>query len=225
MVEIGLPSSRVHLIPNGLDTQIFRPTTGPDREQARARLGLDASPLVVTVCRLSPEKKLPGLLEAWARIRPAHPEARLAIVGDGSEMPGLRKQAERLGLGGSLLLPGNCSDPESWYFAGDMYVLCSSHEGLSNSLIEALCCGLPIVSTRVSGSEDILAAVDVGLLVPVDDEDALGDAISELLADPERARACGRRAGEYGTAHYSLASVTEQVERLYAGVTGINPAP
>jgi glycosyltransferase involved in cell wall biosynthesis len=179
---------------------------------------LGDSPLVVTVCQLRPEKNLPELLEAWARVRLSQPRARLAIVGDGTEMAGLKAQAERLGLGDSLLLPGNSPEPRAWYWAADIFVLSSSFEGLSNSLMEALCCGLAIVSTRVSGSEDIVEAADVGILVPVDDSAALGAALAELLADPDRVRASGLRAADYGAQHFSLESVSASVERLYAAL-------
>ncbi len=216
MVGIGLDASRVHLIPNGLDTEAFAPPSVESRAQARLKLQLDDSPLVLTVCQMRPEKCLPLLLDAWVRVRRRIPEARLAIVGDGNEMSKLREQAERLNLDSSLLLPGRSSDPRPWYQAADLYVLSSVNEGLSNSLMEALSSGLPVVSTRVSGSEDIVEAADTGLLVPVNDEAAMGEAIFELLDDPERAKACGIRASEYATSHFRLESVAEKVAKLYS---------
>ena len=222
---LGLAPARIHLIPNGLDTEVFCPPTAEARANARAMWRLGDSPLVVTVCQLRPEKNLPGLLEAWAGVRRSQPPARLAIVGDGTEMAGLKAQAERLGLGDSLLLPGNSPEPQAWYRAADIFVLSSSFEGLSNSLMEALCCGLAIVSTRVSGSEDIVEAADVGILVPVDDSAALGAALAELLADPDRVRASGLRAADYGAQHFSLESVSASVERLYAALAPTRSHP
>ncbi|MCS5635821.1 MAG: glycosyltransferase family 4 protein, partial [Myxococcota bacterium] len=143
IMELGLAADRVHLIPNGLDTGAFVPASGPARSDARRALGLGDEPLALTVCRMRPEKNLPLLLEAWQRVQPRLPAARLAIVGDGAGMAELKALAERLGLGPGVLLPGASSDPRTWYAAADLYLLSSTNEGLSNSLMEALSCGLP----------------------------------------------------------------------------------
>ncbi|MDP7572521.1 MAG: glycosyltransferase, partial [Myxococcota bacterium] len=82
--------------------------------------------------------------------------------------------------------------------------------------MEALSCGLPVVSTRVSGSEDIVEAADVGVLVPVGDREALGAALADLLADSAGQKARGARAREYALSHFSLESVADRVEQLYA---------
>ena len=219
MIELGLDAARVHLIPNGLDTQAFQPASPDARSQARGELGLGDEPLALTVCRMRPEKNLPLLLEAWPHVRARLPAARLAIVGDGAGMAGLKALAEKLDLGSALLLPGAAGDPRPWYAAADLYVLSSTNEGLSNSLMEALSCGLPMVSTRVSGSEDVVGASDVGVLVPLDDAPALAEAASDMLGAPDRRAACGERARAYAEAHFSLASVADQVETLYASLT------
>ncbi len=224
IVDLGLAPSRVHLISNGLDVEAFQPASPARRDESRAQLEIPAdAPLVVIVCRMRPEKDLPGLLDAWAIVRARAPAAHLAIVGDGvdggNQMAALEEQAARLGLGASLLLPGSSLDPRPWYAAADLYVLSSINEGLSNSLMEALSCGLPVVSTRVSGSEDIVEAADVGVLVPVGDAEALGAALADLLADSDGQKARGARAREYALSHFSLESVADRVEQLYAALT------
>ncbi|MDE0887228.1 MAG: glycosyltransferase family 4 protein [Myxococcota bacterium] len=223
IVDLGLPASRIRLIPNGLDTQTFQPASATTREHARRELGIPADArLAITVCRMRPEKGLPGLLDAWARVHGRVPNARLAIVGDGvddgAQMANLQNRAARLELGASLALPGASLDPRPWYAAADLYVLSSINEGLSNSLMEALSCGLPVVSTRVSGSEDILEASDVGLLVPVGDAEALAKALTEVLGDSGDRRARGERASAYAEAHFSLVSVADEVEAFYSDV-------
>jgi glycosyltransferase involved in cell wall biosynthesis len=223
IMELGLAADRVHLIPNGLDTGAFAPVSERARSDARRELGLGDEPLALTVCRMRPEKNLPLLLEAWQRVQTRLPAARLAIVGDGPGMADLKARAEHLGLGAGLLLPGASSDPRPWYAAADLYLLSSTNEGLSNSLMEALSSGLPMVSTRVSGSEDVVAAADVGLLVPLDDAQALAEAAAEMLGAPERARACGMRARAYAEAHFSLVSVADQIEALYGSLVRARP--
>jgi len=220
IIDLGLDASRVHLIPNGLDTEFFVPASPQARSDARRELGLGEGLLALTVCRIRPEKNLPLLVEAWKRVEARLPGVRLAIVGDGDGMVGLKALVERLGIGPSVLLPGASSDPRVWYAAADLYLLSSISEGLSNSLMEALSCGLPMVSTRVSGSEDVVEAADVGLLVPLDDALALADAAAEMLEAPDRLEACGERARAYAEAHFSVTSVADKVEGLYASLTG-----
>ena len=225
IVELGLDAARVHLIPNGLDIRAFEPVSAKARSEARRELGLGDGPLAITVCRMRPEKNLSLLLEAWQRVQSRLPAARLAIVGDGDGMAGLKSLAKNLDLGPGLLLPGASSDPRAWYAAADLYLLSSTNEGLSNSLMEALSCGLPMVSTRVSGSEDVVAAADIGLLVPLDDAPALADAATEMLGAPERLEACGVRARAYAEAHFSMSSVADRVEGLYASLAGGGARP
>ncbi|HIG01123.1 MAG TPA: glycosyltransferase family 1 protein [Myxococcales bacterium] len=215
VIELGLVADRVHLIPNGLDTRAFVPALGGARSDARRQLGLGDEPLAITVCHIRPEKNLPMLLDAWKRVQTLLPAARLIIVGDGPGMTDLKDRVERLGLQGAVLLPGAYPDPRPWYAVADLFVLSSANEGLSNSLMEALSSGLPMVSTRVSGSEDVIAAADIGLLVPLDDAQALGEAAAEILGSPERALKCGVRAREYAEANYSLTAVADKVEALY----------
>jgi glycosyltransferase involved in cell wall biosynthesis len=94
----------------------------------------------------------------------------------------------------------------------------SHHEGLSNSLLEAMSCGLPIVSTRVSGSEEILSQVDAGELVDVGDINGLAVAIRCLLLDASRRAACGARARAFVNASYSMRSVARAMIQLYERV-------
>jgi glycosyltransferase involved in cell wall biosynthesis len=110
---------------------------------------------------------------------------------------------------------GEQSDVMSWYQVADVFVLSSHYEGLSNSLLEAMSCGLPVASTRVSGSEDIFADVDVGEIVVPGDAQAMALSLSRLLADPARRTECGIRARTYAKEKYSISSVAKNTSALY----------
>jgi len=217
-LALGIPAGRVHVIPNGLDTARFRPPTREEREAARQQLDLGPELLAITVCRISPEKDLFLMLDAWRKLQESSVRlgpATLAIVGGGPLFDAVKQYAVRSGLDASIRMPGDAADPLPWYHAADLYLLSSRSEGLSNSLMEALACGLAFVSTQVSGSEDILAETDAGEGVPVGDVDAFSSALSRLAQDPERRASCAGRGRAHAERHYSLQSVSTAVEALY----------
>ena len=184
-VRFGIPAQRIHLIPNGLNGREFRPASG---RKSATRLGgcwdWSANGLVLYVGRLSAEKNPLGLLDAWAAVDTKVREgALLALVGDGPELDRVQAKAQAPNLAGSVHLAGYCSDVATWYRAADVYVIPSHREGLSNSMIEALASGLPVISTRVSGSSILLESPAAGLVVAVDDVEKLAGAIENLLRD------------------------------------------
>ena len=210
--EFGIPRERLHRVPNGIDTALFRPLPAAEREALRARLGVAGRNIALYVGRLSPEKNPLGLLEAWALLGPP-PGALLALAGEGPERDAVAVRAAP--LGDAVRVLGPVADPLAWYQAADLFVLPSIYEGLSNALLEALACGLPVVSTPVSGSEDIFSTADVGVLVPGSNPESLAGGLAALLADPARRARCGGAAREIALAHYSIASVAERVEVIY----------
>jgi glycosyltransferase involved in cell wall biosynthesis len=171
--------------------------------------------LVLFCGRLSAEKNPDGLIQAWRSLHAENPDAELAIVGEGPLKDRISELARVPELGGSVSVVGSQEDVLPWYRAADLFVLPSHHEGLSNSLIEAMSCELPIVSTRVSGSSEIISRVDVGELVDVDDMDALAKAIGRMLRDPVRRQRCGKNARALVQEEFSIEAVAAATVALY----------
>ncbi|HYJ78786.1 MAG TPA: glycosyltransferase family 4 protein, partial [Longimicrobiaceae bacterium] len=216
--DFGIPAERIHFLPNGIDTLAFRPAAPDERAALRRALGVEGDgPLVLYVGRLSPEKGPSVLLDAWERVAATAPGARLALVGGGPEAAGLRARLAGSPAASSVHLHGPDHDTARWFRAADLFVLPSLREGLSNALLEALGCGLPVVSTRVSGSVDAFAAADLGELATPGDAAGLAAALSRLLADPGRRLACGAAARELAVREYALERVVDRLERIYAG--------
>ena len=216
----GIVRQKIHRIPNALDVERFRPPTEDERTQARKSLGLREGFVAVNVCRLTAQKNHALLIDAWADGFASQENALLGILGDGPLKERLRDQIGQRGVDQSIRLLGQVSDPLTWYWAADLFVLSSDVEGLSNSLMEALCCGLPIVSTRVSGSEDVLEASSVGRLVEPGDRLALQTALREMLLDAAGRAQCGEAARTYAEARYALPVVVAQTLKLYSGLLG-----
>lgn len=151
--------------------------------------------LILAVGRLSREKGFDLLLEAFKNVVAEFPEWRLEIRGEGPLRGELEDLRDTLGLQDRVSLPGIISEIHHCYIQADIFVLSSRFEGFPNALCEAMAHGLPVVATSCSGGvREIIKAGENGLLVPPEDVDALGRALSSLVANPELRKALGERA-------------------------------
>jgi glycosyltransferase involved in cell wall biosynthesis len=213
--RFGIAQDRNRFIPNGIDTNFFKPCDMHEKEALKSRLGLRRSLTVLYSGRLSPVKNPEGLIEAWHTIYREMPNAELVLIGEGPLQKTLEDRVTALGLNASVRFAGLQSEVLSWYQAADIFVLPSHREGLSNSLLEAMSCGLPVVSTRVSGSTGIFAGSDVGELVEVGDSPGLVTGLRCLLTDPARRATCSLRARDYASTTFSIQAVAEKTLALY----------
>jgi glycosyltransferase involved in cell wall biosynthesis len=215
-IGLGIAADRIHDIPNGVDGVQFAPALAAAREAARRQLGLGGERVVLYVGRMSPEKNLSGLLDAWQLVaRDDRGRARLVLVGDGPDHARIRRNAADPRLAGTVHLAGQRDDVETWYRAADVFVLASHFEGLSNAMVEAMASGLPVVSTRVSGSAILVEPPASGLVVDPGDPAALAGALRDLLARDDVRDELGRNARRKFEARFSLDSVSRQTIELY----------
>jgi glycosyltransferase involved in cell wall biosynthesis len=215
----GIPSSRIHVIHNGVDGHQFPPALPEERVSARLSLNLVCERLVLYVGRLSPEKNPLGLLDAWAAVdTKARENALLALVGDGPAWNHVYTRAQQLNPAAEVYLAGQQSDVATWYRAADIYVIPSHLEGLSNTMIEALASGLPVISTRVSGSSVLLESPVAGFVVNIGDKDQLAGAIECLLRDEDLRKRFGKNARLTFEMRFSLESIVKRTIILYNNV-------
>lgn len=211
-------TARLAVIPNCVDTARFRPSAAL-RAAARLRLGLPSGALLLgSAARLAEQKRPQLLLALLAALLPRFPHLYLVLIGDGPLEAGLRRQAERDGLGGRVLFAGFQRDVEQWLPALDLHLLLSRNEGFGIATIEAMACGVPAVGSEVPGTADVLRGSAGGLLVPADDAAATAAGVAALLADPPRRARMGRLARAEVEAKYALALVGEQVAAFYRGL-------
>ena len=188
MRGLQLDPGRLHVMRNGVDSERFSPRP---MAQMRTELGLTGAPLMLTVGNLHEHKGQRLVIEAFALLRAAHPQARLVVVGDGPDSGWLRARAATLGLAHHISFAGQVPNAElaRWYSAADVLVLASSREGWPNVLLEAMACGTPVVATAVGGIPEVVQSVEVGRLVTERSAPALSAAVSALLASaPDRGR-------------------------------------
>jgi len=181
--ELRLPAEIFNVVTNGVDTQRWAPSK--DRAAVRRRLGLPADRTVIlSVGNLKPVKGHHVLLEAVGSLGYYAGRTTFVVVG-GDYMDGRLQQwtDERLG-GCDVRFVGQQGDVLPWYQAADVFVLPSKWEGLSNALLEAMACGLPVIATDVGGNRDVIRHGQTGLLVRPDDPMSLCAAIRLMVEDP-----------------------------------------
>ncbi len=215
----GYPSHLLTVIPNGFDTTRFRPDEEARLRQRRA-WGVDATtPLIGLVARLDPVKDHSTFLRAAALVVREHPEARLVCVGGGPDpyRAALKDLSHTLGLDEHVFWAGEQSDMPAVYNALDCVVSTSISEGFSNSLGEAMACGVPCVATDVGDARALLG--DTGSLVPAGDVTAIAAALHALLdLPPADLRELGASARERIVRNYSVDNL---VERTTAAITNL----
>lgn len=172
---------------------IYNPIIMPSELLGRA-LQTPKENLFVSVGRLEPQKNQEMLIRAFARFCDNHPEYRLTIYGEGSLRNELERLISNLGLQEKVMLPGSCKDVWQKLLKAKAFLLPSNAEGMSNALIEAMCLGLPVVSTKVSGSTDLIADGVNGYLIELNDEDALESRMEAIVDNEEEMKSVGQNA-------------------------------
>lgn len=214
----GIPQERIFRLANGVDCSRFSPRPEPAGGDPERRAGTGGTALWVG--RLSAEKGLDLLLDAWAIASPQLPAWRLRIVGDGPLMKELAARQGREPMGGTIDFLGHRAEVLDEYLSADLFLLSSYREGLSNTTLEAMACGLPVVATAVSGMEELLQGPEAGVIVPIGDATAMAGALVRLARDPERRHDLGSCARAKVVARYDLPKVAREYEALYRRLAG-----
>jgi glycosyltransferase involved in cell wall biosynthesis len=203
------------VISNGVDLEQFTAAGENERRDARHRLGLDETPLVVCVGRLCRQKGQDVLLDAWPTVLGRTRGARLALIGDGPDRSALESRRVR-----GVVFEGFRRDLEDWLAAADVVVLPSRWEGMALTMLAAMARERCVVATDVSGAREALGS-DAGAVVPVEDPRVLAGALAERLLDPTLAAAEGTaaraRVAERYDARRAVATIAELYAELLAG--------
>ena len=216
---IDVPSGRLHLIANGVDTTRFRPRHDAEPIPHDFPFTRPGHYVIGSVGRLEPIKNPLLLVDAFIRLAalPEHASVRLAIVGDGPLRDQILLRMQQAGFADRLWLPGSRADIAEILRSFDCFVLPSLAEGTSCTLQEAMASGLTILATDVGGNAALLEQGRLGQLVPSADVAAMQLALSSLCSATE-ASAKGLQARELVVRQYGLDTMLQRYAHLFSGV-------
>jgi glycosyltransferase involved in cell wall biosynthesis len=227
LVADGYSAANITVIRNGLDMARF-PICEPNLA-LRQELGVPpAAPLVAMLSRLDPQKGVEDFLDAAAQVAARVEDAHFLIIGDNAltSRLGYRQELEaraaRLGLANRVVFTGFRLDVPGLLSQVAVSVLPSLSEGLSNTLLESMAAGVPVVATRIGGNPEVVEDGATGWLVPPRDPEALAQAITSILQDRGRAASFGGRARERVAERFSLQRMVRETESFYERALALN---
>ncbi len=210
----SVSSERFKTIINGVDTIKFSPNK--NQQRLKKQLGIGPDQLIIgSVGRLVPLKNYPSLIRAISLMVKQFPQLMLLLAGDGPEKESLEKLIVKLNLTEHIRLLGQREDIADLMNLYDIFVLPSRCEGLSNTLLEAMSCGTPVLAADVGGNGEIIAEGTSGYLYPTDDSDALAKHLTCLLLNTSLREDLGRQARKHIEDNFSLETMVNNYENTY----------
>jgi sugar transferase (PEP-CTERM/EpsH1 system associated) len=212
--KYGVPARKVQWIPNGVDTERFRPRA--DKIDCRRMFGLPENCQIIgSVGRLDALKNYEVLVAAFAKLAPKIPDLHLALLGKGPAEQNLRSMAEESGVSNRIFFLGHKPDPENFLAALDIFVLPSKFEGMSNVVLEAMASGLPVICADLPCHHEVFEAGKEGVLVSPCTVDNFAQQLEVLCRDKDRRRELGSYAREKILARFSITRMVSDYEQLY----------
>jgi glycosyltransferase involved in cell wall biosynthesis len=204
-----LPSGHIVCLPNGVDLSRFRPRSEGERKTDEFVIG--------TIARFDAIKNLPCLIRAFERMLQARPQlkARLVLVGGGPELELLSQLARQGAAPNQVDFVSETATPEDWYPRFDVFANTSYSEGMSNSVLEAMACGLPIVASAIAGNLCWLHEGGNALFFPSDDDATLAAHLLRLATEPGLARRMGAENLRRVHAEYDNSRFLQRYDALY----------
>jgi sugar transferase (PEP-CTERM/EpsH1 system associated) len=210
----GVPPDKIQHIPNGVDTERFRPRL--DTAECRHKFGLPEDGILVgSVGRMDEFKNYGVLISAFASIASEFPDMHVALLGDGPDERSLRAKTQELGVERRVFFLGRHLDSENFLAALDIFALPSKTEGMSNVLLEAMASGLPVVCDDLPCHREVFQADREGLVVSPCIAGTLAGRLAELYRNPPLRRVLGAAAREKVLSCFRIARMVSDYDRLY----------
>lgn len=215
LTHFKIKSDKINAILNGVNIDKFKPDIEAG-SKIRKELGINENDIVIgSVGRLEPVKDYQSLIKAAEKISNKIPGMKIVFVGDGSIKDELKQLSESTGLKNNIIFTGARNDISAVLNIFDIFVLCSIDEGLSNTILEAMAVGKPVIATRVGGNVELVREGETGCFVPVQNADSLSNEILKLAQDKELRMKMGRAARSVIENEFSLPKMMKNYEEAY----------
>lgn len=209
--DFDIPREEIEVIPNFIDPERYYPGREPCHRRSLAPGG---EKIVMHISNFRAVKRIPDVVMAFARIRDTVP-ARLILVGDGPERPRAREIAERLGVAEHVVFLGKHAAVEELLHCADLFLLPSESESFGLAALEAMACGVPVVTSDAGGLPEVVIEGEVGHHLPVGDFEGMADAGAAILADRALHRKYAANARAHAVERYSVERVVPMYEDHY----------
>ena len=216
LMSESVDSVKFYQVGNGVNLNGYTQTEA--KSQARMALKIPDKKTIMYTGRLSSEKGVEFLIRSFARVH-RRLNCQLLIIADGPEKKNIERVIEQLEVTDAVDIVPAVDDVAPYLRAADLFVLPSQFEGLSNSLLEAMACRLPVISTSVGGSIDIIESGVNGVLIEYNNEERLSQEISNLLGDPELSASLGKHARETVERQHDMDVIAEEYLGVYNSLT------
>lgn len=214
--QIGVDEDNIVRIPNGVATTHWEEATAERRAAARRALNLPQDAVIALFAgRFAREKGLRDLLETWTATTKLG-RAKLVLVGE----PAPDDPIGPIEQGDRVIVRGRTDHIKQYYWAADLFILPSYGEGMSNTLLEAMCCGLPVVATNVGAAAQMIDSGVTGFLIAPGDWTALATVLTRLIDEPALRERTGAAAAASVRDRFAIEGVVTEIERNYRLLTG-----
>jgi glycosyltransferase involved in cell wall biosynthesis len=208
-----VPAARIVELPNFLEERAFHHLDAEVRSARRHSWGVPQGAFIIgTVARLAPVKNQAMVLRALQRLQE---DVHLVLIGEGPSRRALEELAKELQVDERVHFTGQLVETHNLHQFFDVSVLCSRSEGFPNTVIEALAAGCPVVATPVGGIPEVIIDGETGLLVPIDQPDALAVSVQKLRSDAGLRKRLSEAGSERTRAKYHQTQVIARLEALY----------
>lgn len=214
--DFSVPESRIEVVPNFVDTRIYRPGLEPCH---RATLAPDGEKIVMHISNFRPVKRVEDVVEIFARVLGEIP-SRLVLVGDGPDLPRARVKVEELGIRDSVVFLGEYTPVQELLSCSDLFLLPSGSESFGLAALEAMACGSPVVASRVGGLPEVIMDGETGYLCEAGDIDEMAAASIKILSDDKHRKELSDAGRAFAVKHFSSECIVPQYEEYYRRILG-----
>ena len=212
--DFTVPEERVEVIPNFIDTAVYRPGLVPSH---RATLAPDGEKIVMHISNFRAVKRAEDVVSVFAKLTAKQP-SRLVLVGDGPERPRVLMRAEELGVRDRVMFLGKHTSVHEVLSCADLFLLPSASESFGLVALEAMACGAPVVASNVGGLPEVIEHGTSGYMFDVGDIDAMAEAGLRIMGDDEHWRSLSEAGRALAEERFSSERVVPQYERYYEQV-------
>jgi N-acetyl-alpha-D-glucosaminyl L-malate synthase BshA len=209
--DFTVPEDRIEVIPNFIDTEVFRPGLEPCH---RATLAPDGEKIVMHISNFRSVKRVEDVVATFARLNDKVP-SRLVLVGDGPDRPRALMRAEELGVRDQVLFLGKHTSVHELLSCADLFLLPSENESFGLAALEAMACGAPVVASNAGGIPEVVVDGETGYLLNIGDIDGMADAGIRILEDEDHWHRLSEGARAMAVERFSADRVVPQYEAYY----------